>query len=217
MHNFNDSKKNTIIVTNDLFLNPTNKLLAIKFFENFFKNISKKYFIKLRSHPRYFGQLIPDNNFSQKINILYENSREIDLISSFENCFLFIMPADTFSSIISAPIGFDIPSVMIAPVNSISVYDVKPNYFDYPFVFDNETALTDFIVKIENNTTFKNDVLNKQKKWLNGILDENISLIKENRPVKLNIKKVNKNLTNFEYNKIRLKYLLKSIKNSYKL
>ena len=70
---------------------------------------------------------------------------------------MFIMPADTFSSIISAPIGFNIPSVMIAPISSISVYDVKPYYFSYPFVFDNEKTLTDFIMKIENNTTFKND------------------------------------------------------------
>ena len=65
------------------------------------------------------------------------------------------MPVDTFSSIISAPIGFNIPSVMIAPFGSNSVYDFKPLYFGYPFVFDTDIALVDFIIKIENNPNFK--------------------------------------------------------------
>jgi hypothetical protein len=210
IHDFTNNFKNTIIITNDLFLNPTNKILAIKFFDSFLANISRKYLIKLRSHPRYFGELIPN---LKKICIQYENSREIDLVSSFENCFLFIMPVDTFSSIISAPIGFDIPSVMIAPFGSVSVFDFKPYYFGYPFVFDNETDLTNFILKIENNSTFKNEVLIKQKKWLSEILDENITLIKENAPVKLITTKQYKNLSIFRYYKIRIKYLLRNIKN----
>ena len=65
----------------------------------------------------------------------------LHLNSSFESCFLFIMPVDTFSSIISAPIGFNIPSVMIAPFGSNSVYDFKPLYFGYPFVFDTDIIL----------------------------------------------------------------------------
>jgi hypothetical protein len=56
-------------------------------------------------------------------------------------------------------------------------------------------------------------VLIKQKKWLSEILDENITLIKENAPVKLITTKQYKNLSIFRYYKIRIKYLLKNIKN----
>lgn len=203
------TKKNTIIITNDLFLNPTNKLLVIDFFQSFFKKIKNTYKIKLRAHPRYFGELIPEYN---NINIEYENSREINLNSSFESCFLFIMPVDTFSSIISAPIGFDIPSVMIAPFGSNSVYDFKPQYFGYPFVFDTEITLIDFIFKIQNNPNFKIEVLNKQKNWLNEILNENINIKKENPPIQLKSSKQNQHLTRFTYYKIITKYLLKIIR-----
>ena len=212
-NNSESTKKNTILITNDLFLNPTNKLLVIDFFHSFFKKINNKYKIKLRAHPRYFGELIPEYD---KINIEYESSREIDLNCSFESCFLFIMPVDTFSSIISAPIGFDIPSVMIAPIGSNSVYDFKPLYFGYPFVFDTDSALIDFIYKIENNPNFRIEVLNKQKNWLSKILDENIN-IKKNIPIKFISSRQKKNLTRFTYYTIMTKYLLKIIRNLSKI
>ena len=35
-HDFSSTKKNTIIISNDLFFNPTNKILVIDFFQSFF-------------------------------------------------------------------------------------------------------------------------------------------------------------------------------------
>ena len=195
-----------ILITNDLFFNPQNKLLFINFFKSFITNINHKYNITLRSHPRYFGDLLPGfiNN-----ELKFENSREVDLVDSLNDCSLFIMPADTFSSIIASAIRFEIPSVIIAPLSSISVYNFEPYYFNYPFIINNENSLFDFIHKVENNISFKEEVILIQKKWLNSILEEK-SIKKDHKLIHRNIKSTFNNKISYTiYYKLYIKNLLK--------
>ena len=199
-------EKNKIIITNDLFFNPQNKIIFINFFNLFLNNLNKKYQITLRSHPRYFGELLPDLN-SNGIN--FENAQEVDLIETISNCSVFIMPADTLSSVFCDSIRNEIPSVIISPIGLKSTSEFEPYCFEYPFIINNVKSLIDFIYEIENNIDFKNDVILQQKKWLKEILGLDMNKINHITPACNLYSKRNDTISILDYYKFYLKNLFK--------
>lgn len=161
-----DSSK-YILVTDDLFLIPTNKTLHIKFFNEFFNTMPSEWSIVLRAHPRYPGDLVPGLSSPR---LKRENARYKGIISSLKNACVLVCPVDVFSTVICDAIMAGVPAIAVAPEGSISVFDFKPYAFGYPLVVSQPAELIDIVLKIRSNPEYLNDILNRLNTWMDSIL-----------------------------------------------
>jgi hypothetical protein len=208
-----DNKKNTILISNDLFLFPTNKLLYINFFSNFIESVSEKWEIVLRSHPRYSGNLLPDNRFNR---IKYESASEVPITLTLSKTFILIMPACSFSSVISDAILNRVPAAIIAP-KGLKNIDFMPFCLDYPFIFDNVIDLNKFIARVIEDEDFKNQILNLQLDWRTKIVGSKTVFVADKNTNPYTNNKADQRIGFLNYSKLYFKNLIKSFISFYQI
>ncbi|MFH0798570.1 MAG: hypothetical protein V2A66_00105 [Pseudomonadota bacterium] len=156
-----------ILVTDDQFINPANKILQIKFFTEFINTMPSEWSIVMRAHPRNPGNLLPGLSSPR---VTRENARYKDITSSLKNACVLVCPIENFSTVSCDAIMAGVPTIVVAPEGSMNVFDYKPYAYGYPMIVSQPPELIDIISQMKSDTAYVNDVLTELNTWMDAVL-----------------------------------------------
>lgn len=209
----NDSSHSKyVLVTDDLFLIPTNKTLQTKFFNEFIDGMPSEWSIVLRRHPRYAGDLVPG---LLNPRVTKESARHKSIGSSLKSACALICPIDNFSTVICDAIIAGVPAIAVAPEGSINVFDYEPYAFGYPLIVSQPAELIDIISKIKSDSTYLIKIMDELNAWVDTILGKSAEICNttEDNRYSLNQVKIEFNVRSLKYIKMLVRTKIKSMMN----
>lgn len=201
-----------ILVTDDLFLNPTNKMLHIRFFTEFVGAMPSEWSIVLRRHPRYPGDLIPGLSTPR---IIREDSRQKDIISSLKSACVLVSPIDNFSTVGCDAIMAGVPPVVVAPEGWVNVFNFKPYAFGYPMIVSQPVELINIISRIKSDPAYVKEILSELNAWIETVLgkSEEVCDMAKKNSYSLNQAAITLNVSSVKYIKMLCRTKIKLLVN----
>lgn len=161
-------KRNRVLITEDLFFDPTNKKVSLEFIDEFLEKLPKNILVTFRSHPRYSGNMNIKSGSNDK-RISRVSARNQGIGDALSDACAVIMLFDTLSSVICDAIMGDVPGILVVPSGRKAVQPFEYADFDYPLVVKKTEELVRIINKLQENNDYRHEVLHMQKKWLDEI------------------------------------------------